>query len=84
MRFASLFAALLCATIANAEDVQVATATTTVSFTSIDRNGDNRISKTEAGTYKYLIDRFAYIDTDGDGFISQDELIASLTQAAAR
>jgi Ca2+-binding EF-hand superfamily protein len=43
----------------------------------VDRNGDHRISRTEAGTYKSLIDRFAYLDTDGDGFISESEFAAA-------
>lgn len=46
-------------------------------FQSVDRNGDHRISRTEAGTYKSLIDRFAYLDTDGDGFISESEFAAA-------
>lgn len=54
-----------------------------VTFDSIDRNADRRISRTEAGYYKYLIDRFASIDTDGDGFISREELYTSLTASSA-
>lgn len=53
-----------------------------ITFASIDRNADRRISRTEAGYYKYLIDRFASIDTDGDGFISREELYASLTASS--
>jgi hypothetical protein len=45
-------------------------------FESIDRNADHRISRTEAGTYKKLLDRFAQVDTDGDGFVSKDEFDA--------
>lgn len=82
MRIAILFVALLpcsfVATVAIGDEVQVAKAQTPA-FASIDRNGDRRISKTEAGTYKDIIDRFAYIDTNGDGFITPDELAANLT-----
>jgi hypothetical protein len=46
-------------------------------FQAVDRNGDHRISRTEAGTYKSLIDRFAYLDTDADGFISEPEFAAA-------
>lgn len=86
MRIASSFAILLStslgAAIAHGEDQQVVVKTPTAAFASIDRNGDHRISKTEAGSYKNIIDRFAYIDTDGDGFITQDELMANLTARA--
>ncbi|MBB6092842.1 hypothetical protein HNQ60_001720 [Povalibacter uvarum] len=55
-----------------------------ITFDSIDRNADRRISRTEAGYYKYLIDRFASIDTDGDGFISREELYASFTASSTQ
>jgi Ca2+-binding EF-hand superfamily protein len=83
MRIKTLIAFLLPAslgiTVARGEDQQIVVKTPAAAFASIDRNGDHRISKTEAGAYKNIIDRFAYIDTDGDGFITQDELTANLT-----
>ena len=86
MRIASLIAILLPASlgaaVARGEDQQVVVKTPSAAFASIDRNGDHRISKTEAGSYKNIIDRFAYIDTDGDGFITQNELTANLTARA--
>lgn len=81
MRITTLFAALLplsFVSVTQGDEVQVAKAQTPA-FTTIDRNGDHRISKTEAGAYKAIIDRFAYIDTNGDGFITADELAANLT-----
>ncbi len=84
MRITTLYflvPALLGTSLAGADDLQVAK-TEAVSFATIDRNGDHRISKTEAGMYKQIIDRFAYIDTDGDGFISPEELNANLSARA--
>ena len=57
--------------------------TTSTAFASIDRNGDQRISKTEAGMHKHIIDRFATIDANGDGFITADELTANPTARAS-
>lgn len=45
-------------------------------FESLDRNGDHQISRTEAGVDKHLAEDFAYIDTDGDGYISPAEYAA--------
>jgi hypothetical protein len=42
-------------------------------FESLDRNADHQISRTEAGVNRRLADDFAYIDTDGDGYISPAE-----------
>ncbi len=83
MRIPSLFLLLTAASVsgAYAEEVPVVKVSPAM-FTVIDRNGDQRISKTEAGPYKYIIDRFAYIDTNGDGFITQDELTANITASA--
>jgi EF hand len=45
-------------------------------FESLDRNGDHQISRTEAGVDRRLAEDFAYIDTDGDGYISAAEYAA--------
>jgi EF hand domain-containing protein len=45
-------------------------------FDSLDRNSDHQISRTEAGVDRHLGDDFAYIDTDGDGYISAAEYAA--------
>lgn len=68
--------------VAHADDLKVAKTAQPV-FAQVDRNADQRISKTEAGPYKSIIDRFAQIDTSGDGFITIDELNASLTASTS-
>ena len=45
----------------------------TASFATLDRNGDNRISRSEAGFDRRLSETFAHLDTDGDGFVSTTE-----------
>ena len=50
---------------------RVVAASTT--FAALDRNGDRRISRSEAGFDRVLSQTFAEIDTDGDGFVSVDE-----------
>lgn len=47
------------------------------SFAALDRNGDNRISRSEAGFDRRLSETFAEIDTDGDGFVSIVEFNAA-------
>jgi EF hand len=42
-------------------------------FTALDRNGDHRISRSEAGFDRVMSETFAEIDTDGDGFVSTAE-----------
>jgi Ca2+-binding EF-hand superfamily protein len=46
------------------------------SFATLDRNGDGRISRSEAGFDRKLSQIFAELDTDGDGFVSAAEFSA--------
>lgn len=46
-------------------------------FTALDRNGDHRISRSEAGFDRVMSETFAEIDTDGDGFVSTAEYAAA-------
>lgn len=62
-------------TSANGAGTQARTAQQ-ASFESLDHNGDHQISRTEAGFDKHLSEDFAYIDTDGDGYISPTEYAA--------
>ena len=45
-------------------------------FQSLDRNHDQLISKDEAAADKSLRDRFAAVDSDGDGYVDESELLA--------
>ena len=47
------------------------------SFAALDRNGDHRISRSEAGFDRVMSDTFAEIDTDGDGYVSTAEYAAA-------
>ena len=47
------------------------------SFAALDRNGDDRISRSEAGYDPLLSQTFAELDTDGDGYVSTAEYAAA-------
>jgi Ca2+-binding EF-hand superfamily protein len=59
---------------ADAADSQARTSES--AFSALDRNSDHRVSRTEAGVDRHLSEDFAYIDTDGDGYISATEYAA--------
>lgn len=61
-------------TLANDGKAKVAAAG---SFAALDRNGDDRISRSEAGFDRVLSQTFAEIDSDGDGFVSAAEFAAA-------
>jgi Ca2+-binding EF-hand superfamily protein len=65
---------LLVSTLAMA-DVKTA-APVSETFKSLDRNKDQLISRQEAEVDRSLEDRFAAVDSDGNGFIDEDELLA--------
>jgi Ca2+-binding EF-hand superfamily protein len=46
-------------------------------FTALDRNGDHRISRSEAGFDRVMSETFVELDTDGDGFVSTAEFAAA-------
>jgi hypothetical protein len=85
LKFSILPLAAILSTSAAADPASSAAASTTqpsspsqarvtqTSFESLDRNADHQISRTEAGVDRRLGDDFAYIDTDGDGYISPAE-----------
>jgi hypothetical protein len=68
-------ATLLCSAALAGEPPQ-ATAKTLASFESLDKNADRQISRTEAGPDRRLSNGFAFLDTNGDGFLSPEEYAA--------
>jgi hypothetical protein len=52
-------------------------ASATEAFSALDRNGDQRLSRSEAGFDRTLSTVFADIDTDGDGYVTPIEYAAA-------
>jgi Ca2+-binding EF-hand superfamily protein len=42
-------------------------------FKSLDRDGDQRLSKSEVAKNKALMDDFAALDADSDGYLTKSE-----------
>lgn len=47
-------------------------------FKSLDKNADQRLSKSEAAGDKSLARSFAYLDADGDGYLTLREYTAHM------
>lgn len=58
------------------------TALAVPTFEALDRNGDDRLSRTEAGYNRLLSEIFVSSDTDGDGFVSRAEYEAATSSAS--
>ena len=70
-------AALLAAWAATADDLPVrSTADVEVVFKGLDRNQDQKISRSEASVKGSVSKRFDGIDSDGDGYLSKREFAA--------
>lgn len=67
---------LLSATIWAAEDPPRTREDVEETFKALDRNNDERISKSEAEQNESLKRRFAGIDASGDGYLSKSEFRA--------
>lgn len=52
-----------------------------ITFEGLDKNADRQISRTEAAGEKALSDSFASVDTDGDGYVTEDEYTARTDKA---
>ena len=48
---------------------------TRVTFESLDRNSDQKLSKTEAAADDTLTSQFAMLDTNSDGYIARSEYL---------
>jgi Ca2+-binding EF-hand superfamily protein len=70
----SVFAATLLAVgAAAAADQNAPSAGADAMFKSLDRDGDQRLSKSEAAKDKALMEHFAALDTDSDGYLTPRE-----------
>jgi EF hand len=59
-----------------AEAPQTTSAKVVAKFESLDKNADRQISRTEAGPDRALSNGFAFLDANGDGFLSPEEYAA--------
>jgi hypothetical protein len=74
-RFILVFAALACGTALAGEKLETAVKSPPA-FESLDKNADKQISRTEAGMDRKLSNGFAFLDANGDGFLSPEEYAA--------
>jgi hypothetical protein len=74
-RWIFALAALACGA-AFAGETRETTVKALASFESLDKNADRQISRTEAGMDRALSNGFAFLDANGDGFLSPDEYAA--------
>lgn len=72
--------AILLSTAALAGDI-ASNARVTITFEALDKNADRQISRTEAAGEKALSESFASVDTDGDGYVTEDEYTARTDKA---
>lgn len=71
-----LIVGALVSTSALAEVAPDTTTKTVATFEALDRNADRQISRTEAGYDRKLSKGFAFLDANGDGFLSPEEYAA--------
>ena len=53
---------------------------TDATFKSLDKNADQKLSKTEATGDSMLSQHFAAVDTDSDGFLTKSEVTAHMKE----
>ena len=76
---ASAVAAVLSIGLAVAED-DTSMKSADATFKALDRDTDQRLSKTEAAGDKMLTDHFAVADADRDGYLSKNEVTTHIKQ----
>ena len=73
---ALLTTTVLCVGVVVAADQDKPTAGADVMFKSLDRDEDQRLSKSEVAKNKVLTEDFAALDTDSDGYLTTREYAA--------
>ncbi|HEY0686276.1 MAG TPA: hypothetical protein VGD45_28305 [Steroidobacter sp.] len=73
-------ASILAITSVMADDKDKSMADEEAVFKSLDRDTDQRLSKTEASGDEMLSDHFSMIDADGDGYLTKREYTAHLKE----
>jgi Ca2+-binding EF-hand superfamily protein len=63
-----------------AADQDKPTARADATFKSLDRDADQRLSKTEVAKDKMLTEHFAAVDADGDGYLTTREYTAHMKE----
>jgi hypothetical protein len=66
----------LCIAAASADDKEKSTTSADATFKSLDRDSDQRLSKSEAAGDKMLTEHFAALDADSDGYLTKREYTA--------
>jgi hypothetical protein len=64
----------------NAADQEKPAASADATFKSLDRDSDQRLSKTEAASDKMLKEHWAAVDADSDGYLTKGEYTAHMKQ----
>jgi Ca2+-binding EF-hand superfamily protein len=79
---ASIFLAttILSVGVVAAADQDKPTAGADATFKSLDRDADQRLSKTEVAKDKMLTEHFAAVDADGDGYLTTREYTAHMKE----
>lgn len=76
-------ASVLALTSVMADDKEKSMASEEATFKSLDRDSDQRLSKTEASGDQMLNDHFSMIDADADGYLTKREYTAHLKEMKA-
>jgi Ca2+-binding EF-hand superfamily protein len=75
-----LLLAILSIGAASADDKEKSTASADATFKSLDRDTDERLSKSEAAGDKMLSEHFTAVDADSDGYLTKREYTAHMKE----